>query len=156
MTSEKNIGTVVTLEIPTASKANVRIVSDKRALKKLTPDFVLVDDDSTVRERWLDEAEHLGLDGIFCASETERLTLDISKDVPHYLDVNGESKSSGVRLAEELHRQGFEEIYLITGDRTMWGQTFPFVKDVRNKDFPFIVRSFHHENTTEESGPLVI
>jgi signal transduction histidine kinase len=136
MSSEKNVGTTITIEIPVAQKSNVRIVAEKKA-KKLNPDFVLVDDDFSVRERWLDEAEQLGLEGVFCASESERLSLNISKDVPNYVDVNGSSKGSGIQLAKELHRQGFEEIYLVTGDRTMWGQSFPFAKEIRNKDFPF-------------------
>lgn len=138
MISQKNVGTLVTLAVPVAFKTKNRAIVEKKFQKKLDPDFVLVDDDPIVRERWRDEAEHLGLEGIYCASESERLHLKIDNSVPHYLDVNGERKSSGIELAKELHRQGFDKIYLVTGDRTIWGKPLSFVKEVRNKSFPFI------------------
>ena len=78
-------------------------------------DLVLVDDDPMIRELWEFDAIQVGKKVIAVESFNDLDWNDI-RNIAIYVDKNLKDGASGFEVAKTLHKQGFQNIYITTGE----------------------------------------
>ena len=63
---------------------------------------------------------------------------DLDQQIPIFIDTNLEDGISGIDVARDLHRKGFSNISLASGDALKRSEVPTFIRDLRNKDFPSV------------------
>jgi len=88
--------------------------------ERLTPDFVLLDDDSLIHLLWKAEAENMKKNGLYFKhmDELHECIHKIDQDTPIYVDQNlgNNSDKFGTEILNDLYQMGFRNLYLCTGD----------------------------------------
>lgn len=103
--------------------------------KKLPYDVVLIDDDPLVHTMWRFAGAQQGKT-VMAVASTASLDLDeLDRETPIYIDKNL-GQISGLTVASDLHRKGFKNISLATGENLAREAVPPFIREVRSKDFP--------------------
>ena len=101
-------------------------------------DAVLIDDDRLVRMIWTVSAKAKGKNILAVAHPQELAAriAEVPKSTPIYIDCDLGAGLRGEDLARKLHANGFENLYLATGDVEA-AETGPWLKGVRGKAPPW-------------------
>jgi len=103
-------------------------------------DAILVDDDPLVESTWRLLAKKAGkrLSIFTCGEELLAKVDNFDVCTPVYIDFAlPQDKMQGVELARELHRRGFRELYLSTGQHKDDIPAVDVVKEIRGKNPPW-------------------
>jgi FixJ family two-component response regulator len=106
---------------------------------KIRYDLCLIDDDQVlVHAVWASVASSKGLKiKLFASPQAFHAEADkIDRQTPIYVDVSLGNGVSGIDVAEEIHKLGFEDINLATGYQADSMIVPSFIRRVVGKDFP--------------------
>lgn len=125
--------------IPKGLAGFVPIVIDAPEETRTGPDAVLVDDDALVHMTWKMAAKSKGLELMAFSTSKELLAAlsGLPKDTPFYLDSELGDGVQGKRVAQDLHAQGFSNLYLATGRAPDSFPHMPWIKQVVGKEPPW-------------------
>lgn len=98
---------------------------------------VLIDDDPIIRDLWEMDASSAGIRVLALESFDASEFATITKDVPIFVDKNLGQGVSGFDVIKDLQEKGYQQVILTTGEKLSKADLPAFVKEVRNKDFPF-------------------
>lgn len=122
-------GTTVTIEL-LASSVATQPASDVQV--------VLIDDEALVRKSWQAAAESRRV-SLAVFSEPKdffEVSEKLDRSIRVYVDARLSGGVSGVDVAKEISRIGFEYVYLCTGDPAKNFQDLKFLAGVVGKEFP--------------------
>jgi signal transduction histidine kinase len=110
-------------------------IGSKPALVKQDFDLVLIDNDELMRLSWQIRARDLKKRvGIF-ENLNAFLGANVSTATPVYIDFHLDSGVSGLDVAAQLNKLGYNSIFITTGDDKVTDLP-PYIKSVQGKDFP--------------------
>jgi len=101
-----------------------------------SPDLILIDDDPMTHRVWKIEARSQGLHLLARLREGEVEWDSIPKKTPVYVDYRLGNGVSGLEVAKQLHRKGFKQVFLCTGEPARKFSGTSFLKGVVGKGFP--------------------
>lgn len=118
----------------------VPIVVKLQAHEQGKVDAIIIDDNQGILDIWELEAEAQGkVVNTFISVEDFLLEKDnIQKDTPIYIDSNLGRGVKGEIFAQELHKQGFKELYLATGYPADSFAEIPWIKAIVGKEPIFL------------------
>ncbi len=105
----------------------------------LQPDAVLIDDDHLVHANWKVAARTNGktLDAFSTPREFLAIVGRLDRKTPIYVDSKLADGVRGEEFAQELHAQGFRNLYLATGLQRGMLPAMPWIREVVGKKAPW-------------------
>lgn len=102
----------------------------------INPDLVLIDDDLMCRKTWqlVAEANHKRVEAFESYDEFSK--TKISKSIPIYVDKNLSGGDSGYVVLKQLHKMGYKNLHLTTGEFRQEKNAPKYIASVVSKEFP--------------------